>query len=190
MLTKFLILLLLLSLSSCFHSKTLTEQEQEVMNQKASDLMFEFLQTLKPKISKVFVKGAEHAVQIFGAEYRQTIKKIEANNPGWKIRFISNKPINIKNLSNDWETKALKKFKELESEYELPIEMSFSQVIDGKYKYIIPQENAKGCIACHSTVITPILSKAIQRRYPNLSLEGFGSPYGGIIGAISASKEL
>jgi hypothetical protein len=66
--------------------------------------------------------------------------------------------------------------------------MAYSEVVDGKFRFMKAQGTEKVCLTCHSKNVASKVKKEIHKYYPNDKATGYS--LGEIRGAFSLSKKL
>ena len=183
---KFLLLALLLTLSSCFNNdKSLTVEEKAVFNTQAKSKIALFKKTIRPKVKQGFLEGPEKAILVCSQESPRLIKE-QSDQSNWLFRRVSLQTRGKHAQPDQWETKVLKQFDKRQANGESAKEMDYEEVVGNEYRYMKAQGTKVLCLACHGENMSSAMTKAIKKRYPNDKAVSYKK--GKIRGAFSLSK--
>lgn len=164
-------------------------QSKLELNVEAQKIVKMFAGTLKPKLKKAIKSGGlEHAINICAIEAPKIAKDLSAKT-GWNVKRVSLKPRNKESATPDaFEKKILEQFNERQIKGELPSSISYSEVIDDKFKFMKAQGIQGVCLNCHGKSINTNVKEAIAKHYADDVATGYS--LGQIRGAISLTKRL
>jgi hypothetical protein len=143
---------------------------------------------LKPQLKSALQKGgAVHAVQFCSIQSPKIGKQANQNSE-WKIKRVSLKNRSPMATPDSWERAVLKHFDSLVATGQKVDAMSFSEVIDGEFRFMKPQGVKGVCLTCHGQNIAPAVKAEIFKHYPED--RAFGYALGEVRGAFSLRKKL
>jgi hypothetical protein len=188
---KFLIILFSsVFLFSCLGTKnSLTQTDKKILKKEAITLVKKFGGLLKPELKKALKsKGPVFAVKVCSTEATKISEKINKENTDWSIKRVSLKNRNSNAKPDAWERKVLTMFNNRQKNGESAKKMAYSEVVDGKFRFMKAQGTEKVCLTCHSKNVASKVKKEIHKYYPNDKATGYS--LGEIRGAFSLSKKL
>lgn len=159
------------------------------LESEALNIVKKFAGTLKPKLKKAIQTGGlEQAIELCSIE----APKIAANlseKTGWSVKRVSLKPRNKNNASPDsFEQKILEQFNKRQIKGESLSAISYSEVVDNKFRFMKAQGVEGICLNCHGKSIDQNVKKIINKHYPKDIATGYS--LGQIRGAFSLIKNL
>ncbi len=158
--------------------------DQKALKQEAISLIKKFGGQLKPELKKALKsKGPVHAVEVCAKKAPEIARKINASSSNWHIKRVSLKNRNPNAKPDAWERKVLTMFDQKRLNGESAKKMAYSEVVDGKFRFMKAQATEAVCLTCHSKNIAPNIQKAIHQYYPNDKATGYS--LGEIRGAFS-----
>jgi hypothetical protein len=162
---------------------------QGELKKEAINLIKQFGGTLKPELQKALKSGGPaHAIGVC-SEKAPAIAKNLRDSSGWYVKRVSLKARNSSSaIPDNWEQKVLKQFEERQAKGESARNMAYSEIVDGKYRFMKAQGAGKLCLTCHGTEITPEVEAALKEKYPDDMARGYS--LGQIRGAFSLAKDL
>ncbi|SFV69958.1 Cytochrome c family protein [hydrothermal vent metagenome] len=187
---KLLIITLSVFLLSCQETSVkLNKIEKQALKKEAITLVKKFGGQLKPQLKKALKsKGPMYAVKVCAKKAPEIAKKINANNSDWNIKRVSLKNRNPNAKPDSWEEKVLKMFNDRHAKGESAKKMAYSEVVNGKFRFMKAQGTEKVCLTCHSKNVAQPIKDAIHKYYPNDKATGYS--LGDIRGAFSLTKKL
>lgn len=164
-------------------------KSQPELNAEAKKIVKMFAGTLKPKLKEAIKSGGlEHAINVCTIEAPRIAKSLSAKT-GWNVKRVSLKPRNKNSATPDvFEQKVLEQFNERQMKGELPLNISYSALIDNKFKFMKAQGVEGVCLNCHGKSINTNVKAAISKHYADDVATGYS--LGQIRGAISLTKHL
>jgi hypothetical protein len=165
------------------------QANQGELKKQAINLIKQFGGTLKPELKKALQSGGPaHAIGIC-SEKAPAIAKNLRDSSGWYIKRVSLKARNSSSaIPDSWEQKVLKQFDERQAKGESAKNMAYSEVVDGKYRFMKAQGVGKLCLNCHGAKVTPEVEAVLKQKYPDDMARGYS--LGQIRGAFSLAKDL
>ena len=165
------------------------EVDKEQLKQEAISIVKTFGASLKPELMKAINSGGpSHAVSVCSEtapQIAQTLRK----QTGWYVKRVSLKPRNqLTAVPDSWEQKVLQQFDQRQAKGESADNMAFSEVVDGKFRFMKAQGVEAVCLKCHGANIAPDVEAALRQNYPDDSARGY--TLGQIRGAFSLTKEI
>ncbi len=162
---------------------------QGELKKEAINLVKQFGGTLKPELKKALKSGGPaHAIGVC-SEKAPAIAKNLRDSSGWYIKRVSLKARNSSSATPDsWEQKVLKQFDARQAKGESAEKMSYSEIVDGKFRFMKAQGAGKLCLNCHGAEVTPEVEAALKEKYPDDKARGYS--LGQIRGAFSLAKDL
>jgi hypothetical protein len=159
------------------------------LRKEAINIVKTYSGTLKPKLKEAIQTGGlDHAIKICSTEAPKIANNLSGET-GWGIRRVSLKPRNKSNAVPDaFERKVLNKFNHLQTKGELFSSLEYSEMVDGKFRYMKAQAVEGVCLGCHGNFISPDVKKLINEYYPEDIATGYS--LGEIRGAFSLVKDL
>jgi hypothetical protein len=173
---------------------TVTPLQAEQANQgelkkEAVKLIKLFGGTLKPELKSALQNGGPaHAIGVCSEKAPEIAKNL-SDASGWNIKRVSLKARNSSSaIPDSWEQKVLKQFDERQAKGESAKNMAYSEVVDGKYRFMKAQGAGKLCLTCHGAEVKPEVEAALKEKYPDDMARGYS--LGQIRGAFSLTKDL
>jgi hypothetical protein len=159
------------------------------LRKEAVNIVKTFSGKLKPKLKEAIQTGGlDHAIKICSIEAPK-IANVLSGETGWSLRRVSLKPRNKSNaLPDAFERKVLNKFNYLQTKGEPSSSLEYSEIVDGKFRYMKAQAVEGVCLGCHGNSIPPEVKKLIYNLYPEDIATGYS--LGQIRGAFSLVKDL
>jgi hypothetical protein len=176
-------------LTACQKAPAIDMQQQADLQQEASSIIQQFTKTLKPKLQQALKQGGPaHAISVCSVEAPILAKQLSTKT-GWSIKRISLKARSHRTaLPDAWETSILQQFDRQQAAGDSPSTMTASHIENGHYRFIKAQDVAPICLTCHGTALSPEVSNALQKYYPQDQATGY--TLGQIRGAFSLSKKI
>ncbi len=153
----------------------------------------EFMGLLKVDLKTALKQGGPIAAIDACKSSAPEIAAAQSKKHGWQIGRTSLKLRNPDNAPDDWETTVLKEFAARKAAGEEPGKIERYEVVmqDGKqffrYMKAIPTAE-KPCLACHGSKISPKVTEALDRQYPQDQARGYQA--GDIRGAFSITQPM
>ncbi|MCB1665252.1 MAG: DUF3365 domain-containing protein [Pseudomonadales bacterium] len=156
---------------------------------EASALTQRFVGTLLPTLQgAIAVGGPVGAIDVCAVEAPR-IAQVLSEESGWEVKRVSLKARNSSMATPDgWETQVLNVFDLRQRSGEPPATLNVAEVVNGRFRYMQAQPTMPLCLTCHGSNISPEVSSALARKYPNDKATGYQE--GQIRGAISLSKQM
>lgn len=161
----------------------------ESMDQQASELAGQFVNKLKPQLKQAMSTGGPgYAVEVC-ANIAPGIADTLSSESGWQIRRVSLKTRNGSRAEPDaWEQNVLYEFNRRQAAGEPAAQLSFGEVVDGRYRYMQAQGVEPLCLVCHGKGLSEEVQLNLQKYYPDDQATGYSR--GEVRGAISLSRGL
>jgi hypothetical protein len=159
------------------------------LQKEAVSIVKRFGGTLKPELKQAIMAGGPaHAISVC-AERAPAIAQSLSDNTGWYVNRVSLKPRNQQSAIPDaWERMVLEQFDRRQANGESAEKMAFSEVVDGKFRFMKAQGVQAVCLNCHAADIKPDTAAALKEKYPMDKARGY--TLGQIRGAFSLSRDL
>ena len=168
---------------------TATDIDQTQLKEEAVSIVQRFGGSLKPELKKAIKSGGPaHAITVC-AEEAPAIAQGLRDDTGWYVNRVSLKARNNQTAIPDaWERKVLEQFDQRQANGETAEKMAFSEIVDGKFRFMKAQGVEPVCMNCHATDIKAETEAAIRQNYPLDTARGYS--LGQIRGAFSLAKDL
>jgi hypothetical protein len=164
------------------------QTDQHKLQVEAINIIKQFGGTLKPELKKAIQSsGPAHAIDVCSLKAPAIAEGLQAQT-GWYVKRVSLKNRNENAVPDSWEKKVLEQFDARQAKGESPRNMAYSEIVDGKYRFMKAQAVGKLCLNCHGTNVTPEVEAALKEKYPNDHARGYS--LGQIRGAFSLAKDL
>lgn len=165
------------------------QANQGELKKEAINLIKQFGGNLKPELKKALKSGGPaHAIAICSDKAPEIAKNLRESS-GWGIKRVSLKARNSSSATPDsWEQKVLKQFDERQAKGESAKKMAYSEIVDGKFRFMKAQGTGKLCLTCHGAEVKPEVEAALKEKYPDDMARGY--KLGQIRGAFSLVKDL
>ncbi len=165
------------------------EPDQQALKKEAVGLIKQFGGSLKPELKKAMKNGGPaHAITVCSEKAPAIAKKIR-DASDWYIKRVSLRARNSSTATPDsWELKVLKQFDERQANGESAEKMAYSEIVDGKFRFMKAQGTGKICLNCHAAKVKPEVEAALKEKYPDDKARGYS--LGDIRGAFSLYKDL
>lgn len=166
----------------------LTTKEPSLKAQAAA-IVKQFAGTLKPKLVEAVASGGfGHAIDVCAVE-APIIAANLSDQSGWQVKRVSLKPRNSASAAaDDFEQRVLTDFERRQAGGESSTTMTYSELVDGDFRFMKAQETETLCLNCHGASISAEVKAALAERYPNDLATGYS--LGQIRGAFSLTKPL
>jgi hypothetical protein len=162
---------------------------QGELKKEAIKLIKQFGGTLKPELKKAMKSGGPAQAIGVCSEKAPAIAKNLRDSSGWYIKRVSLKARNSSSATPDsWEQKVLKQFDARQAKGESAEKMAYSEIIDGKFRFMKAQGAGNLCLNCHGAKVSPEVEAALKEKYPDDKARGYS--LGQIRGAFSLAKDL
>lgn len=162
--------------------------DQKNLQKEAIGIIKQFGGTLKPELKNALQNGGPaHAIAVCSEKAPAIAEKLR-NDSGWYVKRVSLKARNASAVPDSWEAKVLEEFDARQAKGESPRNMAYSEVVDGKYRFMKAQAVEEVCLNCHAAKVKPEVEAVLQQRYPNDKARGYS--LGQIRGAFSLAKDL
>ncbi len=161
----------------------------DTLNAKAMTIVKKFAGTLKPQLKAALESGGPvNAIEICSTQAPDIARKLSIES-GWDIKRVSLKPRNSHSAKPDiWETSVLQRFNDRQVMGESANKMMHSEIIGGEFRFMKAQGVEAICLNCHGEKLSPSVSEALQKHYPDDMATGYS--LGQIRGAFSLSKKI
>lgn len=168
---------------------TATEIDQAQLKKEAVSIVQKFGGSLKPELKKAIQAGGPaHAISVC-AEKAPAIAQSLRDDTGWYVNRVSLKARNNQTAIPDaWEKKVLELFNQRQANGETAEKMAFSEIVDGKFRFMKAQGVEPVCLNCHAADIKPETEAALRQKYPQDKARGYS--LGQIRGAFSLARDL
>jgi hypothetical protein len=132
--------------------------------------------------------GSVNAISVC-AEKALAIAQSLRDDTGWYVNRVSLKARNNQTAIPDaWEKKVLEQFDQRQAGGETADKMAFSEIVDGKFRFMKAQGVEAVCMNCHAADINPETEAALRKKYPLDKARGYS--LGQIRGAFSLARDL
>jgi len=166
------------------------EQVQKAeLEREAIHIVKKFAGTLKPLLKSAIQSGGlDRAIEICSNEAPRIAKQL-SRETGWAIKRVSLKPRNSKNaIADPFEQKVLKQFNQRQANGELPESITYSEIIQNRFRFMKAQGVEDICLNCHGINLNTDVTGALKKHYPDDTATGYST--GEIRGALSLVKNL
>lgn len=163
--------------------------QKAALEQEASSIVKSFAGTLKPLLKSAMQSGGlGQAISICSNEAPRIAQQL-SRQTGWTIKRVSLKPRNNKNaIADPFEQKILKQFKQRQVNGELPETITYSEIVQNRFRFMKAQAVEDICLNCHGTNLHTDVAGALKKHYPHDTATGYTK--GQIRGAFSLIKNL
>jgi hypothetical protein len=171
-----------------FHAAA-TDIDQAQLKKEAVSIVQRFGGTLKPELQQAMKAGGPVNAISVCAEKAPAIAQGLRDDTGWYVNRVSLKARNNQTAIPDaWEKKVLEQFDQRQANGETAEKMAFSEIVDGRFRFMKAQGVEPVCLSCHAAEIKPETEAAIREKYPQDNARGYS--LGQIRGAFSLARDL
>lgn len=166
------------------------EQVQKAeLELEAINIVKKFAGTLKPLLKGAIQSGGlNHAINICSNEAPKIAEQL-SRQTGWTIKRVSLKPRNSKNaIADPFEQQVLEQFNQRQINGELPEGITYSEIIQNRFRFMKAQGVEDLCLNCHGINLSTDVAGALKKHYPDDTATGYST--GDIRGAFSLIKNL
>ena len=183
------LILALLSIPALLIFPSAEAIDKAELKMEASSIVKRFGSELKPELKNAIMTGGPaHAIYVC-SERAPAIAQSLSEDTGWYVNRVSLKPRNSQTAIPDaWERKVLEQFDQRQANGESAEKMAFSEVVNGKFRFMKAQGVQAVCMNCHAAEIKPETEAALREKYPLDKARGY--TLGQIRGAFSLSRDL
>ncbi|MCF7980347.1 MAG: DUF3365 domain-containing protein [Pseudomonadales bacterium] len=158
------------------------------LHTEAMIIVQKFSGALKPQLKKALQTGGPlQAIEIC-ATRAPNIARTLSHETGWEVKRVSLKPRHQEAQPDTWETKVLQTFNQRQQTGEVAAEINFSELVNGRYRFMQAQGVEPLCLTCHGQQLAKEVEKTLKEYYPNDQATGYS--LGQIRGAFSLTKQL
>lgn len=184
---KRLMTLGLFTLIAATHSMQVNADDHRLgLEVQANTIVKQFAGQLKPKLKAAIQSGGfEHAINVCAKEAPAIAKQL-SDETGWSVKRVSLKPRNPNAAPNHFERKVLTAFDARQKLGEPAEQLVYSAKDHDGFYYMKALPVKALCLNCHGTNLSPNISQAIAKHYPNDAATGY--TLGEIRGAFSLMK--
>ena len=163
--------------------------DQAQLKNEAISIVKQFGGSLKPELKNAMKTGGPaHAISVC-SEKAPAIAEGLRKDTGWYLKRVSLKTRNNQSAIPDaWEKKVLEQFDQRQAGGESAEKMAYTEVVDGKFRFMKAQGVETICLNCHGVNINPETEAALKRKYPHDKALGY--TLGQIRGAFSLAKDI
>jgi hypothetical protein len=156
---------------------------------EAISIVKRFAGTLKPLLKSAIQSGGlDHAISICSNEAPRIAQQL-SRETGWTIKRVSLKPRNSKNaIADPFEQNVLEQFNQRQINGELPETITYSEIIQNRFRFMKAQAVEDICLNCHGKNLNADVAGALTTYYPDDTATGYSK--GQIRGAFSLIKNL
>ena len=166
-----------------------TDIDQAQLKKEAVSIVQRFGGSLKPELKKAMQAGGPVNAISVCAEKAPAIAQGLRDDTGWYVNRVSLKARNNQTAIPDaWEKKVLEQFDQRQANGETAEKMAFSEIVDGKFRFMKAQGVEPVCMSCHAAEIEPETEAALREKYPLDKARGYS--LGQIRGAFSLARDL
>lgn len=184
----YLVALCLASSCGSLSDNRLSQQDQMRLAQEAAGLVKSFAGTLQPQLlSAIQHDGPAKAIEVCSVKAGEIATTLSAQS-GWSIRRVSLQNRNPAAVPDAWEERVLKDFAARQQQGEPVDQMVYTEVVDGRFRYLQAQGVKPLCLGCHGENLAPAVQEALGKHYPADKATGYRE--GQVRGAFSLSKGL
>ncbi len=182
-------ILALLSIPALLIFQSAEAIDKAELKMEAVSIVKRFGSELKPELKNAIMTGGPaHAIYVC-SERAPAIAQSLSEDTGWYVNRVSLKPRNSQTAIPDtWERKVLEQFDQRQASGESAEKMAFSEVVNGKFRFMKAQGVQAVCMNCHAAEIKPETEAALREKYPLDKARGY--TLGPIRGAFSLSRDL
>jgi len=164
------------------------EQDPQQLKQEAVSIVKKFGGTLKPALKQALQSGGPaHAITVCSQQAPAIAEQLSADT-GWYIKRVSLKNRNPEAVPDAWERKVLEQFDERQAKGESAEKMAYSEMVDGRFRFMKAQGVEAVCMNCHAQKVSDEVEAALQQKYPHDKARGYS--LGQIRGAFSLARDL
>ena len=184
-----IVLILSSGLVACQQKHSIDEQQQQLLQHEAVQIIKQFASTLKPRLKQALHEGEPaHAIEICSKEAPRITKQL-SESTHWSVKRVSLKPRNHNSAIPDrWERKVLHRFDKSRAAGADATTLTASHVENGRFRFMKAQPVEQLCLLCHGAEISTNIAAALKKHYPQDRATGYKP--GDIRGAFSLSKRL
>ena len=165
------------------------EPQVESPAKQAGALAQEFVSLLKPQLKQAMAEGGPTRAIAVCADIAPGIADALSAGSGWTVKRVSLSARNASRAVPDsWERKVLLEFDRRQVEGEDAADISFGEVVGGRYRYMQAQGVEPLCLLCHGKGLADATQDALRQYYPDDQATGYN--LGQVRGAISVSRNL
>ena len=166
-----------------------TDIDQAQLKKEAVSIVQRFGGTLKPEQKRAMQAGGPVNAISVCAETAPAIAQSLRDDTGWYVNRVSLRARNSQTAIPDvWEKKVLEQFNQRQVNGETAEKMAYSEIVDGKFRFMKAQGVEAVCMNCHAADIKPETEAALREEYPLDQARGYS--LGQIRGAFSLSRDL
>ena len=163
--------------------------DQAQLKKEAVSIVQRFGGTLKPELKNAMKAGGPVNAISVCAEKAPAIAQALGDDTGWYVNRVSLKARNNQTAIPDvWEKTVLEQFNQRQANGETAEKMAFSEIVDGKFRFMKAQGVEAVCMNCHAADIKPETEAALSDKYPLDQARGYS--LGQIRGAFSLARDL
>jgi hypothetical protein len=165
------------------------EQRIDVLQKDAMKMVKQFAGKLKPQLKEAMQEGGPlRAIEVCSRQ-APAIAISLTDESDWTVKRVSLKARNKTTaVADEWENKVLLQFNQRQQRGEDTASITYSEVVDGQYRFMKAQAVEPICLACHGQAIAPEVLELLDKKYPYDIARGY--KIGQIRGAFSLSKRL
>jgi hypothetical protein len=166
-----------------------TEERIGVLQKDAIMMVKQFAGKLKPQLKEAMQEGGPlRAIEVCSRQ-APAIAISLTDESDWTVKRVSLKARNKTTaVADEWENKVLLQFDQRQQRGEDTASITYSEVVDGQYRFMKAQAVEPICLACHGQTIAPEVLELLEKKYPHDMAQGY--KIGQIRGAFSLSKRL
>lgn len=154
---------------------------------QARALIAPFAQELLGTVKQAMAKGGAQNAIMACQTLAPTIARKHSQQP-WTVGRTALKVRNPNNRPDAWERQVLERFASEAAAGKPVASLSYSEVVDGEYRYMQAIPTGEPCLACHGKHIDKDLVVLLDQRYPDDQARGFA--LGELRGAFTLRRPL
>lgn len=178
-------------LSACSGPDTpdMSPADEAALREQAAGIAGQFVGRLLPTLQQAMQQGGPvNAINVC-AEQAPLIAQSLSDDSGWNVRRVSLKARNSASATPDeWEAGVLQTFDQRQLDGEPAAQINQAAIVGSEFRFMQAQPAGPLCLTCHGTELSPEVSEALARHYPEDRATGYLE--GQIRGAISLRVAL
>jgi len=160
------------------------DMDRSELEDQARDITRQFTTTLLPTLQEAMTSGGPvNAIEVCSIRAPEIAEEL-SEATSWSVRRVSLKARNSQRaIPDSWERTVLEQFETAQQSGVTAEALNEAAVVDGEFRYMQAQITMPLCLTCHGSDLSPDVSAALRRHYPDDLATGYSE--GQIRGAIS-----